>query len=315
MKISISIEAMLGMTWPLWKQMVPELESMGFATIFRSDHFPLGVPGVTDALELITSLTYLAEHTSRVDFGSMVAPISVRDPVMLARQAMSLNDLSGGRMILGVGSGWQEAEHTTFGYKLGSLKTRFDRLAEGLEVITGLVRSPQPVDFEGKFYTLQQARLLPRPQQPTRILVGGSGPKRTLPLVARFADLWNCMSSVAAFRDLSARLDQLLVNEGRQPGDVKRTVMIPIIVWRTQQEFDQMMDMLRLKPFFSGASNEEVAKRNAAMNGIMGTPEQVIEGMQAYADAGVDEFIIQWSNLTDWNGLEILAKNVLPHYA
>ena len=90
MKVSITIEAMFGLTWPLWKRMVPQLEAMGFATVFRSDHFSLGTPPVTDALELITSLTYLAEHTQRVDFGSLVAPLSVRDPVMLARQALSI---------------------------------------------------------------------------------------------------------------------------------------------------------------------------------------------------------------------------------
>ena len=132
MKVSITIETEMGMTWPLWKRIVPELEAMGLATIFRSDHFPLGVPGVTDSLELITSLTYLAEHTRRVDFGTLVAPLSFHDPVALARQAMSLNDLSDGRMILGLGSGWVESEHQVYGYTLGDIKTRLDRLEEGL---------------------------------------------------------------------------------------------------------------------------------------------------------------------------------------
>jgi alkanesulfonate monooxygenase SsuD/methylene tetrahydromethanopterin reductase-like flavin-dependent oxidoreductase (luciferase family) len=315
MKVSITIEAGMGLTWPVWKQMVPELEAMGFAGIFRSDHFSMDVPAATDSLELITSLTYLAEHTQKVDFGSLVAPLSVRDPVMLARQAMSLNDLSGGRMILGVGSGWYEEEHAVFGYSLGDTKTRLDRLAEGLEVITCLVRAEQPVNFQGHFYTLQNARLLPRPQLPTRILVGGNGPKRTLPLVARYADLWNCqVASVETFRERSTQLDQLLQAAGRQPGDVKRTVMIPVIVWRTQQEFDQMLEIFRLIPIAATITAEGLSGWIASMHGVMGAPELVVERMQAYADAGVDMFMVQWFNLNDWTGLEILARDVLPHF-
>ena len=92
MKVSITIEDMGGMSWPLWKQMVPELESMGFAAIYRSDHFPIAAEGVTESLELITALSYLVEHTRRVDFGSLVAPLSVREPVMLARQKRRRRD-------------------------------------------------------------------------------------------------------------------------------------------------------------------------------------------------------------------------------
>jgi alkanesulfonate monooxygenase SsuD/methylene tetrahydromethanopterin reductase-like flavin-dependent oxidoreductase (luciferase family) len=316
MRVAITIESWMGLTWSLWKEMVPELESMGFAGIFRCDHFPMGVPAATASLELITSLTYLAEHTRKVDFGSLVAPLSVRDPVMLARQAMSLNDLSGGRMVLGVGSGWQEVEHTVFGYNLGDTKTRFDRLAEGLEVITSLVRDELPVNFEGHFYKLQNARLLPRPQQPTRILVGGNGPKRTLPLVARYADLWNCqVASAETFRERSTQLDQLILDSGRQPSDVKRTVMIPVYVWRTQQEFDRMMELLRNIPLTANVTAEEFTGWIASMNGLMGTPDQVVEHMQAYADAGADLLVVQWLNLNDWAGLEMLAREVLPHFA
>ena len=145
MKISITIETEMGVTWPIWKQLTSILEDKGFHTIFRSDHFPSGNPPATDTLELITSLTYLADHTRRVNFGTLVAPLSFRDPVMLARQAMSLNDLSNGRMILGVGTGWAEEEHKQFGYNLGDTKTRLDRLDEGLQVISALLRDDQPV--------------------------------------------------------------------------------------------------------------------------------------------------------------------------
>jgi alkanesulfonate monooxygenase SsuD/methylene tetrahydromethanopterin reductase-like flavin-dependent oxidoreductase (luciferase family) len=309
LKISIVIETMFGMTWANWKQMVPELEAMGFAAIYTSNHFPLGLPGATNALELITSLTYLAEHTHSVDFGSLVAPLSFNDPVILARQAMSLNDLSDGRMILGLGAGWMETEHTAFGYSLGDMKTRFDRLEEGLEVITSLVRDEQPVSFQGKFFKLQEARLLPRPKHPTRILVGGSGLKRTLPLVARYADISNFGGSVESFRGLSAKLDALLLAVGRQPGDVKRTTAFPVVF-----DPERMLDLMNSIPMLTPTTAEGLNEMISSMNGVIGAPEKVVERIQAYADAGVEEFIVQWFNPHDWKGLEILARDVVPKF-
>src|SRR6266568_3069844 len=116
--LAISVEAMMGLTWPLWKRLVAEVEQLSFAGLFRSDHFTLPLPVDPDALELIVTLSYLADHTQRVHFGPLVAPLSFRDPVMLTRQATALDDLSGGRMILGVGAGWMEREHAMFGYDL-----------------------------------------------------------------------------------------------------------------------------------------------------------------------------------------------------
>ena len=116
--LSIMIEGQNGLTWPRWKQIVREVEDLGFAGLFRSDHFKHAQPPDDDSLELIVSLTYLADHTQRIHFGPLVAPVSFRDPVLLARQAAALDDLSGGRLILGVGAGWQEREHHLFGYTL-----------------------------------------------------------------------------------------------------------------------------------------------------------------------------------------------------
>jgi alkanesulfonate monooxygenase SsuD/methylene tetrahydromethanopterin reductase-like flavin-dependent oxidoreductase (luciferase family) len=289
---------------------------MGFSTVFRSDHFPIGDPPATDALELITSLTYLAEQTRRVDFGSLVAPVSVRDPVMLARQAMSIDDLSGGRMILGIGAGWLESEHTRFGYNLGDLKTRMDRLEEALEVITSLVRSEDPVSFQGRFFRLEKARLLPRPQHPTRILVGGNGPKRTLPLVARYADIWNCEIETAEhFQGLSARLDDLIIATGRSPSEVKRTIMLPVLCFRTPGELQNILNLIRSIPIFAEDSDEDILGMYDSMHGILGGPDEVIRKMQAFSEAGADEFVIQWFGLNDLDSLWTVASEILPNFA
>ena len=143
---------MFGLTWLRWKRLITEIEQMGFAGLFRSDHFTLNNPPDMDSLELIVSLTYLASHSQSLHFGSLVAPLSFRDPVFLARQAMALDDLSGGRMILGVGAGWVKREHAMFGSDLGDVSTRMNRLEEGLEVISRLIRDEERVTFEGHYY-------------------------------------------------------------------------------------------------------------------------------------------------------------------
>jgi alkanesulfonate monooxygenase SsuD/methylene tetrahydromethanopterin reductase-like flavin-dependent oxidoreductase (luciferase family) len=316
MKVSITIDTTFGVNWTIWKQLVPQLENAGFATIFRGDHFSLGSPPNTDALELITSLTYLAEHTRRVDFGSLVAPVSFRDPVMLARQAMSIDDLSGGRMILGVGAGWAEWEHTQFGYNLGDTKTRMDRFEEGLEVITRLVRSKDPVSFQGRFFRLQDARLLPRPHKPTPILIGGNGPKRTLPLVAQYADIWNCeIETPERFRQLSDQLDDFIRARGRSPSDVKRTAYNHVLCFHTPEELRDALNFVRIYPFLTGASDEDILAFLASMHGIVGKPDEVIRKMQAYAEAGVEEFVIGWPFIDHLDGLQAIINEILPNFA
>ena len=175
--LSLVIES-FGFTWPICKRLVSEVEPLGFAGLFRSDHFTLPFPANPDVLDLIVSLTYLADNTQQVQLGSLVAPLSFRDPVMLARQAAALDDLSNGRMILGVGAGWMEREHIMFGYPLGDVSTRMTRLEEGLEVLTRLLHSAEPVTYTGQFYRLQEAVLRPLPHRPggPPLLIGGSSP-------------------------------------------------------------------------------------------------------------------------------------------
>src|SRR5689334_14266643 len=253
--ISIQIEGQNGLTWPYWKRLVTEVEDLGFAGLFRSDHFTNARPPDKDSLEMIVSLTYLADHTQRIHFGPLVAPISVRNPTLLARQAAALDDLSGGRMILGLGAGWQEREHHLFGHTLGDVPTRMARFEEGLEVITRLLHADGPVSYEGRFFQLRGATLLPRPQRPggPDILIGGNGPKRTLPLAARHANIWNAVSLTPdAFREHSIILDKLLHTAGREPGEVRRTMMTGLFFGRDMDELDRRLSWYHDRPEFAG---------------------------------------------------------------
>ncbi len=314
--ISIMIEGQNGLTWPRWKRIVKEVEELGFAGLFRSDHFTNANPPDKDSLEMIVSLTYLADHSQRLHFGPLVAPVSFRDPRMLARQAAALDDLSGGRMILGVGAGWQEREHRLFGYNLGDLRTRMARLEEGLEVITRLLRSDEPVTYEGRFFQLRGAILLPRPQRPggPDIQIGGNGPKRTLPLVARYANHWNgTFISVDDFRERSAILDQLLLVAGRDPADVRRSAMLSLYFGRDMAELDRRLSWRHDEPKYAGKPLNVVIEDLKASGGIIaGTPGEVIEQIKAYDNAGADELMLQWWDLDDIDGLRAFARSVLP---
>lgn len=301
MDFALMIEGQNGLTWPRWQAIGLAAEELGFAGIYRSDHFTNASPPDKASLELWTSLTWLASHTQRIEFGPMVSPVSFRHPVFTARMAKDVDDLSCGRLILGVGAGWQEREHATFHFDLLDLPARFDRFEEGLEVITRLLQSEEPVTYAGHYYALDEAILLPRPQRPggPPILIGGNGPKRTLPLVARFAQEWNALFvSPQGFADLSAQLDHLLADAGRQPGDVRRSLMTGLVFGRTEDDLRSRLD-----------GRNPAALRERGM--VVGTPSQVAEQAAALAEAGVERLMLQWMDLDDLAGVAALAEAVL----
>ncbi len=243
MEVAISIEGNWGLTWSRWIRLLTEIENFGFSGLFCSDHFSVMDSLDNDSLELIVALTYLATHNPKTHFGSLVSPLTFRDPIILSRKAMALNEISGGRMILGIGAGWTREEHQRFGYSFGNISTRLDRLEEGLEVITSLMRGDGPVSFDGRFY-LKKAKLLPQSRTP--ILIGGNGPNRLLKLVARYADIWNCRDiSPRIFKEKSNILDYWLKQEGRNSKSIKRTLLIPVACWRNQDDLEKRVKLLK----------------------------------------------------------------------
>jgi F420-dependent oxidoreductase-like protein len=301
MEIAIMVEGQNGLNWPRWQRLAQAVEDAGFAGLYRSDHYTNANPPDKDSLELWVSLTWLAGNTKRIEFGPLVSPVSFRQPTMTARMATAVDDLSGGRLVLGLGAGWQEREHTNYGWELLSVPERFERFEEGLEIITRLLTSDEPAHFEGKYYRLQEAVLLPRPQRPggPPILIGGNGARRTLPLVARYASEWNAVFvPPAKFADLSSRLDELLVAEGRRPEDVRRSLMTGTLFARNQAELDN-----KLPP---GRTAAELQERGL----VAGTPEQFQEQLDQFAAAGVQRIMLQWLELDDVDRLQAMAGAV-----
>lgn len=300
MRVGIMIEGAHGLTWPRWKRLVEATEQLGFDGIFRSDHFLDGrEDDHQDALEANISLAWAADHTSRIDLGTLVSPVSFRDPRILAWQAVAINDLAEGRLRLGLGAGWQAVEHDKFGFALGSMNERFARLEEGLQVVKGLTSSSEPISLEGENYTLQNAQLKPRQHAPA-IVIGGKGPKRTLPLVAKYADEWNAlMMNNDDFRERNALLDELLDAAGRDRGSVRRSIMVGSIIAKDQATLDADPDADQFDDY-------------RARGAVIGTPSEVVDNLGQKAEAGIEYVMLQWMDQDDIAGLELVANQVLP---
>ncbi|MDY6764225.1 MAG: TIGR03560 family F420-dependent LLM class oxidoreductase [Halobacteria archaeon] len=300
-EIAVMIEGQNGLNWERWKRIGRAVEDFGFDGLFRSDHFTNPDGPYKDSLELWVSLTWLADNTERIEFGSLVTPVSFRNPVFTARMGKDVDNLAGGRFLLGVGAGWQEREHETFGFDLLDIPERFNRFEEGVTVIHRLLRSEEPVSFDGDYYELEGAKLLPRPKRQggTRILVGGNGRNRTLPLAAEYADEWNgIFLTPSDFEELNDRLDKLLEERGRDPSEVRRSMMTQVVFGRDDDELEDALD---------GRDPDELRDRGA----IVGNGSQVARQIERLGDAGVERVMLQWLDLDDIDRLEALADAVL----
>lgn len=303
LEIAVMIEGQNGLTWPRWQRIAHLVEDTGFAGLFRSDHFTNGDPPDLESLELWTSLTWLAGNTTRIEFGPLVTPFSFRHPAHTARMATAVDDLSNGRLVLGLGAGWNEREHHLFGFDLLEADERFDRFQEGLEVVTRLLQSDTPVTFEGKYYQLRGATLLPRPQRPggPRILIGGNGVKRTLSDVVCYAGEWNCVTLPPdEFVRLSQRLDTMLAQAGREPGSVRRSMMTGCVFGKDEPALNKKLNMY-------GQTIEELQKRGI----VAGSLSAVKEQLRVLEQAGLQRIMLQWLDLDDLESLQMLARGTL----
>lgn len=308
-EIALMIEGQNGLNWPRWQRIAELADEAGFAGLFRSDHYTNSSPPDLDSLELWVSLTWLASHTRHLRFGPLVSPVSFRHPTLTARMAAAVDDLSGGRLTLGLGAGWQEREHTHFGWELMDVPQRFARFEEGIQIIHQLLLSDTPVSFQGKYFQVQDAILLPRPQRPggPPILIGGNGERLTLPLAARYADEWNAVYlTPEQFQQRSQKLDEYLAQSGRAPGEVRRSLMTGIEFGRTPEEVEQKAAQRTQ----GKASVTDLRKRGI----IVGTAEEVIQQLAELDRAGVQTVMLQWLNLDDLSGLSAFAETVLPGF-
>ncbi|QYC43624.1 F420-dependent glucose-6-phosphate dehydrogenase [Nonomuraea coxensis DSM 45129] len=302
MKLRIFTEPQQGASYDDLLTVARAAERLGFDAFFRSDHYQrigAGDPGAGSTDAWVT-LAGLARETSAIRLGTLVSPATFRLPGPLAISVAQVDQMSGGRVELGLGTGWFEAEHTSYGIPFPPVGERFGRFEEQLEIITGLWTAKDGYSFEGSYYRLADSPALPKPAQRPRppIIIGGVGAKRTPRLAAAYADEYN-----VPFRSLS--------DTGAAFDRVRRAC----------EEAGRGIVLSAAQTTVVGADRAEVERRAAAIgedpdklreSGVCGTPAEVVERIGRFAELGAERFYLQILDLGDLEHLELIAAEVLP---
>jgi F420-dependent oxidoreductase-like protein len=310
MRVGIMIEGQEGLTWERWWRLAQAAEDLGYESLCRSDHLTgLGGDSRRPSLETWVSLTALATRTRRIRFGPMVSPLTFYHPAILAKMAAAIDALAGGRFDLGIGAGWNEHEHTTFGIPFPPLKERMDRLECGARVIRAL-EAPEPVTLDQPYYPLKKAESYPRPPRGRlRVVIGGRGEKRTLRMVAEFADEWNVTRlDVDGYRAKRQVLAEHCRAVKRDPETIARSLMIPLAIGRDAAEVARRVANARA--IFPALPDGEAAWRSAGF--LAGSPAQVVEDLKRWEGAGLQRVLLQMLDQEDIGALELFAREVLP---
>lgn len=280
-------------------------DRLGYDAIFFVDHmWARGLPAL-DHLEVWTLLTAMAAVTERIRIGALVVCNSYRNPALLAKMATSLDVISNGRLIFGIGAGWMEEEYGAYGYSFPRPRVRIEQLDEALEIVKRMFTQPSAT-FEGKYYAVREAVNNPKPiQQPhPPILIGGAGEKLLLPLVARHADIWNCPNNRA--RELPRLLDvvrEQCVRIERDPETIEVSEQCIIVLGKDKDDVRRRLDFA-LKTVGKTFDIEGA--------GFCGTAEQVAEQLRHRVAQGVTFFTFLLSDFHAPESLELLANEVIP---
>ena len=307
MKLRIFTEPQQGADYQTLRNVALAAEELGFDAFFRSDHYlkmgsVSGLPGPTDAW---ATLAGLAVETGRIRLGTLVTAATFRLPGPLAIIVAQVDQMSGGRVELGLGTGWFEAEHAAYGIPFPPLGERFGRLEEQLTVITGLWGIPegQTFSFDGAHYRVSDSPGLPKPAQRPRppVLLGGAGAHRTPRLAARFADEFNApFHSAAGSAAGFARVREACEAAGRYPASMTYSVAQTVCCGKDEAEF-------RRRAAAIGEDPEDLRA-----NAIGGTPSEVAARIAEFAEIGAERVYLQVLDLHDLGHLELIASDVLP---
>jgi len=303
MRFVIFTEPQLGASYADQLRLAQHSEELGFDAYFRSDHYLTmggdGLPGPTDSW---VTLGALAVQTSRIRLGTLVTSATFRYPGPLAISVAQVDEMSGGRVELGLGAGWYEAEHRAYAIPFPPVKERFDRLAEQLAIVTGLWRTPvgDSFTFRGGYYDVVDSPGLPKPvQQPgPPVIIGGKGPRRTPQLAAKYADEFNVpFATLEQTREMYDRVAQACAEEGR---DVDGRAPLVLSVAQTVA---------------CGRTEADAAKRAEVTGGqppLFGTPDQVVDQIGRFGELGAERVFLQILDFSDLDHLDVLASEVVP---
>jgi len=310
LSVGIMIEGQEGLTWERWQRLARSVEGCGYQSLFRSDHLT-GLFGESRRASLDTwaSLTWLATGTSRLRFGPLVCPLTFYHPALLAKRAAAVDQLSGGRLDLGLGAGWHEPEHRMFGIPFPSLKERLDRLECGARLIRALGEG-RPVTLEQPHYPLAAAESYPLPARGRLpLVIGARGEKRALRIVAEHADEWNTTRvTFEDYRVKRAALEGHCKAIGRDPATITRSLMVPVIVGRTSAETAKRRDAARAS--FPRLPDDAAGWRSAGF--LHGSPVEVVEDLARWRELGIQRVMLQLIDQEDLDAIELIAREILP---
>jgi F420-dependent oxidoreductase-like protein len=281
-------------------------ERAGFDSVYVMDHFyqlPNIGPRTEPMLEAYTVLSGIAARTKKVRIGALVTGVTYRNPALLAKTVTSLDIVSSGRAILGIGAAWNEDEHRGYGYDFPAVGERISRLEEALQICRAMFREEAPT-FEGRFYRIQGALNFPRPVQPNGppIMVGGGGEQRTLKLVAQYADMCNIFGDAATVRHKMDVLERHCETVGRDPGTIIKTRLGTLLIRKTDTEADRAFQQVLQRP----GLNHEYARSVF----IVGGPDRVAEQAQRLLDAGLDGLIFNMPLMEDPEAIQLAGQTL-----
>jgi F420-dependent oxidoreductase-like protein len=307
MELRIFTEPQQGATYDDLLAVALKAEELGFGAFFRSDHYLAmgteGLPGPSDAW---ITLAGLARDTTTIRLGTLMTSATFRHPGPLAIAVANVDQMSGGRVELGIGAGWFEQEHSAYGIAFPGTGERFDRFEEQLAVITGLWETPpgERFSFDGSHYPVRDSPALPKPVQIPRppILIGGTGKKRTPALAARHADEFNLpFADEETTRSQLARVRAACEAVGRDPATLGWSNALVLCCGADEDEFRRRATAIGREP-------DELRETGAA-----GTPQEVVDKLGRYAALGAERAYLQVLDLADLEHLALVASEVMPH--
>jgi F420-dependent oxidoreductase-like protein len=304
MELRIFTEPQQGATYDDLVAVAQEAERLGFGAFFRSDHYlgmgTEGLPGPSDAW---ITLAGIARETSTIRLGTMMTSATFRHPGPLAISVANVDQMSGGRVELGIGAGWFEQEHAAYGIPFPSTGERFDRFEEQLAIITGLWATEGGFSFDGEHYQVTDSPGLPKPTQTKPpVLIGGLGKKRTPELAARYADEFNLpFVDEVTTKEQFARVRAACEAQQRDPATMRWSNALVLCVGADEAEVERRAAAI-------GREKDELRE-----NGLAGTPQEVVDKIGRYAELGAERLYLQVLDLTDLDHLRLVARDVMAN--
>jgi F420-dependent oxidoreductase-like protein len=285
-------------------------EAHGFDSVWVMDHlYQIEMVGPKEhpMLEAYTLLSALAARTQRVGLGTMVTGVTYRNPALLAKIVTTLDVISSGRAILGIGAAWNDDEHAGFGFDFPPVKERMDRLEEALQIIRAMFTEPAPT-FEGRYYRIHQVLNNPRPIRGSiPVLIGGSGEKRTLRMVAKYGDACNLFGDPDTIRHKIDVLERHCADVGRDPAEITKTALSSVILRPTAAEAEKALEA------FAAARGTVPDRVRDYLT--VGDPAAVTERMRAYTAVGIDGMVVNLPEVADLDAVALAGETLKAVFA